>query len=217
MSGDFDNDGTADIIGAQANGSVSFFRGTGSPGTAKLASAASLGSHWMRYDRVLSGDFDRDGKTDLIGRRHNGQLLFHRGAGSLARPDFAAGVQFNSGWQIFDTLLAGDFDRDGHDDIVARKPAGTLHFYQGSVRPVRPRSPAVSSSTPDGRSSTPFSPETSTETAMTTSSPANLPEPSTSTKESAHPVPQRCKAEPSSTRMADLRHPSRRRLRPRRP
>jgi hypothetical protein len=36
------------------------------------------------------------------------------------------------GWEVFDQLLGvGDFNSDGNNDVLARRPEGTLWFYAG--------------------------------------------------------------------------------------
>lgn len=84
---------------------------------------------WTR--RVISpGDFNGDGRPDLLTRRSDGTLWFHAGTGSGS---FASPRQIGSGWQVFNALVAaGDYNGDGRADIVARHVDGNLYFYAGT-------------------------------------------------------------------------------------
>lgn len=84
---------------------------------------------WTR--RVISpGDFNGDGRPDLLTRRADGTLWFHAGTGS---GNFSAPRQIGSGWQVFNSLVAvGDYNGDGRADIVARHVDGNLYFYAGT-------------------------------------------------------------------------------------
>ena len=84
---------------------------------------------WTR--KVLSpGDFNGDGRPDLLTRRADGTLWFHAGTGSGG---FSSPRQIGSGWQVFNALVAaGDYNGDGRADIVARHVDGDLYFYAGT-------------------------------------------------------------------------------------
>lgn len=79
---------------------------------------------------VNAGDFNSDGRADVIQRRTNGELWFHPGDGT---GKFLAGQKIGSGWYIYDRIIGvGDFNKDGKNDLVARKPDGSLWFYAGT-------------------------------------------------------------------------------------
>jgi len=86
--------------------------------------------------RVLFGDFDRDGSTDLLLEPASGpaQILLNNGEGYFFAP-------FNSVLVgITAPLASGDFDADGNLDIVSwgGRPSNTLSFFAGdSVFPYR--------------------------------------------------------------------------------
>jgi hypothetical protein len=85
-----------------------------------------------RYSVVAPGDFDGDGRPDLIGRKPNGELYLYSGTG--AAPWFAAhGVLIRGGFSGYNTIVTpGDFTGDGHPDLIARTPSGDLYLYSGT-------------------------------------------------------------------------------------
>jgi hypothetical protein len=128
--GDFDGDGNADVIARDGSGDLQLRRGQGD-GTL-VPGSTQIGTGWQGFDTIVApGDFDDDGRPDLLARQPDGTLWLYRGTGDghLVTP----GAAFDSGWQIFDLLVApGDFDRDGNPDLLARKPDGTLWLYRGN-------------------------------------------------------------------------------------
>ncbi|TDE96159.1 hypothetical protein EXU48_07970 [Occultella glacieicola] len=63
------------------------------------------------------GDWNGDGRADLVVRRGNGALMLHLGTGGGR---FAAGTQIGNGWQSFEVLVgAGNWRGDGLPGIIA--------------------------------------------------------------------------------------------------
>ena len=81
------------------------------------------------------GDFDRDGNPDLVARSAStGDLLLYRTDG---RGGWRTGWRLGTGWGGMDTVLGvGDFDSDGHPDVLARRSA-TLYLYRGTGSALR--------------------------------------------------------------------------------
>ena len=70
---------------------------------------------------VAPGDFNADGRPDLIARDSSGELWLYpnNGAG-----DWLKRVDLGGGWNIMSSIVApGDFDADGNVDLVARDTA----------------------------------------------------------------------------------------------
>ncbi|XAZ33241.1 VCBS repeat-containing protein [Paenarthrobacter ureafaciens] len=84
-------------------------------------------------DALLTpGDFNGDGKTDVLARDRNGYLYFYggNGAGGWAR-SWLIGV----GWSALKSVgAAGDFDRDGSPDVYGVDPQGRLVVYYSDGR-----------------------------------------------------------------------------------
>lgn len=139
VSGDFDNDGYKDDIGAFYN-----YGGT----TTELhiftsnGSSFSFASKWSSsaYDaskialRVVSGDFDRDGYKDDIATFYgysatSMEIHVWRSNGSTFSTAASTWYSNNSytATKITDRVVSGDFDSDGYeDDIVAFYGYSTL-------------------------------------------------------------------------------------------
>jgi hypothetical protein len=77
-----------------------------------------------------AGDFNGDGRPDMVSREPDGSLLLLPGLGGnkLGTP-----VRIGSGWNAFNLVLGnGDFNGDGKSDIIARTSDGGLWLYPGS-------------------------------------------------------------------------------------
>ena len=130
--GDFDGDGKADIIARKPDGELWLYSGSGT-GHFGSPAARRIATGWQVYDRILSpSDFNGDGRGDIIARKPTGQLYLYLGNG---KGGFLSTTprQISTGWQGLDRLLSpGDFNGDGHTDIIARKPTGELYLFTGN-------------------------------------------------------------------------------------
>ena len=128
--GDFSGDGNADLIGRNTAGRLLLYRGDGSGGF--YSGNTEIGHGWQGFTSIVApGDFSGDGRPDLIARTSDGRLYLYRGNGSGG---FNPGsTQIGNGWNIFDLIIApGDFSGDGRNDLIGRKPDGTLWLYRGN-------------------------------------------------------------------------------------
>lgn len=132
---DVNGDGRADIVGFGYAGtlvSIAFSNGTFSAPSLDL-SDFGVDQGWVSQDEFAraTGDFNGDGKTDIIGFGYSGALVsinygyefdtFHRPALALAN------FGFDQGWNS-DTKFhraIGDVNGDGYDDIIGFGYAGT--------------------------------------------------------------------------------------------
>ncbi|WP_327153380.1 FG-GAP-like repeat-containing protein [Streptomyces tubercidicus] len=80
VTGDFNNDGRVDVAAVWENGSFHRYLGSGS---GPLGKAVKLwnDSSWGDMKTVLRGDFNGDGKADLLGRWHNNLPYLYAGDG----------------------------------------------------------------------------------------------------------------------------------------
>jgi hypothetical protein len=94
--GDFDGDGTAELLGRTTTGALILYptTGDGNWGTPK-----QIGQGWGSMAYVLSnGDFNGDGNADIIGVSTTGDMYLYRGNG---RGGFSGNpTKINAGWQI---------------------------------------------------------------------------------------------------------------------
>jgi GH25 family lysozyme M1 (1,4-beta-N-acetylmuramidase) len=137
--GDFNGDGKNDLVARKPDGSLWLYAGTGrvDAGSSGYAPAIQIGKFgWDTFSTITgTGDLDRDGKNDLLARGKDGSLWLYRGTGvvNASSSGYVPGVKIGAfGWEVFDQLLGvGDFNSDGNNDVLARRPEGTLWLYAG--------------------------------------------------------------------------------------
>ncbi|MDI1464770.1 VCBS repeat-containing protein [Catellatospora sp. KI3] len=130
-AGDFDGDGNADLFARNSTTKdLYLYPGTGG---GQFGAALYLGINLASYEMIVApGDFDRDGKADLIARATSTKNLYlFKGNGSGG---FTGSAEIGVNWGAFDRLIApGDFNNDGNMDLVARDAATTnLLLYSGN-------------------------------------------------------------------------------------
>ncbi|MDQ0716213.1 secreted trypsin-like serine protease [Streptomyces luteogriseus] len=129
--GDVTGDYLPDLLSVDSAGVMWIYPGNGN-GT--FASRVKVGSGWNQYNSVRGkGDFNGDGKTDLIARSKSGSYLYlYKGTGKAGSGAFSARVKVRTwdGYNAFDA--PGDVTGDGKADFLARTPGGTLYLYAGT-------------------------------------------------------------------------------------
>lgn len=133
MAGDFDGDGSPDLLARSGAGQLLLYRGDGRGG---WGSTSVIGSGWGGMTALFSpGDFDGDGAGDVIARDSAGSLWLYRGNGHGGWVGNGSGIRIGGGWGGFTRILSpGDFDGDGHPDLLAIDTAGRLYLYRGNGR-----------------------------------------------------------------------------------
>ena len=128
--GDFNGDGKADVLARDQAGYLWLYRGNGTGGW--LYPRLQAGTGWAGFTAILGpGDFNSDGKADVLACDSAGNLWLYRGNGTghFSSPRLLAGT----GWAGFTALLGpGDFNSDGMVDVLARDPSGYLWLYRGN-------------------------------------------------------------------------------------
>ncbi|GAA2238385.1 hypothetical protein GCM10010104_36790 [Streptomyces indiaensis] len=129
--GDVTGDYLPDMLSVDSAGVMWIYPGKGN-GT--FATRVQVGSGWNQYNSVRGkGDFNGDGKTDLIARAKSGSALYlYKGTGKAGSGAFSARVKVRTwdGYNAFDA--PGDVTGDGKADFLARTPGGTLYLYAGT-------------------------------------------------------------------------------------
>ncbi len=79
------------------------------------------------------GDWNRDGKGDVVTREAGGDTLILRPG--LGNGQFGAGVEMSDGWKSFANIVAvGDVNGDKLPDLVARTASGPMTVFPGNGR-----------------------------------------------------------------------------------
>ena len=138
--GDANGDGRPDLAVITDAGNLWLYYGDGRTGR---KSKTKISSGWADHDWLRApGDFDRDGRVDLI-TKSGDQVLLHRGTAS----GFAAPVTLATGWSGISTITSvGDVTGDGKADVVARTTDGRLVTYAGNGKDWLTRAATLSGS-----------------------------------------------------------------------
>uniref|UniRef100_UPI0031DD610F trypsin-like serine protease n=1 Tax=Streptomyces hawaiiensis TaxID=67305 RepID=UPI0031DD610F len=129
--GDVTGDYLPDMLSVDSAGVMWIYPGKGN-GT--FATRVKVGSGWNQYNSVRGkGDFNGDGKTDLIARSKSGSAIYlYKGTGKAGSGAFSARVKVRT-WADYNAFDApGDVTGDGKADFLARTPGGTLYLYAGT-------------------------------------------------------------------------------------
>ncbi|OIJ65118.1 FG-GAP-like repeat-containing protein [Streptomyces mangrovisoli] len=114
--GDFTGDGKADLAVGSTGKDVWIFKGGftksgGAAGKLRLDAQIDSGAAPDGAVQLAAGDFDNDGKDDLVIGSATGNFVYRGGSAGLT-------FQTEAGAGYSDALTVADFDRDGHDDLV---------------------------------------------------------------------------------------------------
>lgn len=128
-----DGDGRPDIVAKEvATGRLYLYRGDGRGGWLRRQ---LIGTGWRDMSEVASvGDWDGDGKPDLLARSNStGRLYLFRGNG---RAGWLGARVVGYGWTGMSRLSGpGDWDGDRNADVMGVETStGTLYAYRGNGR-----------------------------------------------------------------------------------
>lgn len=127
---DYDYDGFSDLVAQRkSDKDLYVYWGTG----------AGIGTRWNACDNCnaisaasAGGDYNADGRTDLLYRTVNGDLWLAPGL-DTGEAGFTTATKAGTGWNAMANLTGGhDYNSDGKDDLIARNPStGQLYLYPG--------------------------------------------------------------------------------------
>lgn len=144
--GDLTGDGKADLAAVDRAGALWVYPGKahvhdgpGPRSTELFQPRIKLGAGWGAFTSLVRhGDFNNDGRQDVLARDSQGRLLFYAGTGNPAGM-LARATQAGTGWGGFTSIAGGgDLDGDGFDDLLGQKTTGELVLYYGTGNPVAP-------------------------------------------------------------------------------
>lgn len=145
--GDWDGDAKTDIATRTTDGRLVLHRGDG---TGRIVSSATIGTGWSGLSQVTSGEYDGDGRRDLVTvRAKDGALVLYPGNGTGG---FRSPVVIGwSGWNAMSAVRGvGDITGDGRDDILTRRASdgkALVYRVQGAARLTPPLSAGTYAST----------------------------------------------------------------------
>jgi hypothetical protein len=127
--GDWNGDGAVDLVARiTSSGELRLYPGTGA-GT--IGPSTRIGTGWGSITAIIApGDWDGDGRPDLLARMADNTLRIYpgNGAGSFLRPS-----TIGNGWGGMRLISGiGDWDGDGARDLLAVTSAGSARVYRGS-------------------------------------------------------------------------------------
>ncbi|WP_433204528.1 FG-GAP repeat domain-containing protein [Dactylosporangium sp. CS-047395] len=132
---DWDRDGHQDIVVREnGTGDLYLYPGRSVRGYSSIP-RVKIGNGWNGFTFGGVTDWDNDGHQDILAVENGtGDLYLYpgqsrRGYSSIPR------VKIGNGWHGFTIVGLGDWDKDGHQDIVARSEStGDLYLYPGQSK-----------------------------------------------------------------------------------
>ncbi|QKW19887.1 VCBS repeat-containing protein [Kitasatospora sp. NA04385] len=130
-AGDFNGDGKQDIAGIDANNNMRLYTGDGQGHVSGGGAMLGTNGAWANFKAIAAGDFNGDGKQDVAGIDANDNLNLYTGDGAGHLGGGGAMLGTNGAWVNFRSVMGGDLNGDGKQDIAGIDANNDLKLYTG--------------------------------------------------------------------------------------
>jgi hypothetical protein len=129
QTGDFNGDGKSDILWRNANGDTSIWLMTASGTQMQVLSASDLGVIPTSWAVAGTGDFNADGKSDILWHNDNGDTSIWLMTASGTQVQVLSTTDLGFVPITWNVALTGDFNGDGTSDVLWRNINGDTSIW----------------------------------------------------------------------------------------
>ena len=132
--GDFNNDGTTDVMGIDGSGQLLLYKGDGDGNWLNGGSPVIIGTSWGGMTKVFGvGDFNGDNYADVMAVNSGGDLLLYEGNGTGGWLNGGNPLTIGNSWGGMTKVFGvGDFNSDSHADVMGVASNGALYLFEGN-------------------------------------------------------------------------------------